>query len=110
MTGGLDMIKSGKGKFAALFVGLLGLGAIALAPGACDSVDAAFDCQAVCSKYKDCYNKDYDVGKCRDSCRAGADADDVKRRKADACEACISGMSCVGATFNCAQDCGGIVP
>lgn len=76
----------------------------------CDSVDAAFDCQSVCSKYHDCYDSSYDVGGCRERCRAKSADDSTIRSKADTCESCISGMSCLPATFNCATSCGVIVP
>ena len=92
--------------FAAAFVaGASGLGA-----SGCDSVDAAFDCASVCSKYRDCFDADYDTAACRDRCRANSADDMSVRSRADACEACINNMSCVGATFSCAQDCSAIVP
>jgi len=78
--------------------------------GSCDSIDTAFDCQAVCSKYRDCFNANYDVGACRDRCRSRAASDANVKGAADACEACIDGMSCTGATFNCAGSCSNIVP
>ena len=70
----------------------------------------AFDCEAVCTRYRDCYDSSYDVGACRDRCRANAEKDSTVRAKADACESCIGDMSCLSATFNCAQDCSAIVP
>ena len=76
----------------------------------CDSVETAFDCQEVCSRYRDCYDASYDVGGCRDRCRQNAEDSATKRAKADACESCIGGKSCVSATFNCAADCSAIVP
>jgi hypothetical protein len=88
-------------------VGLL-VGA-ALTPAGCGDVDAAFDCQAACSKYRDCYDKDFDVGHCRDNCRNAAKNDADIKNKADQCEACIDGMSCAGATFSCATTCGPIL-
>lgn len=76
----------------------------------CSSVDAAFDCQRVCNRYKECFSSGYDVGACRDRCRSNAEADMEAQRKADQCEACIDDRSCSDATFNCATDCAGIVP
>jgi hypothetical protein len=84
------------------------LGAV-VTPMACDA-DNAFDCQRVCSRYRDCFKSDYDVDGCRSRCRASSEQDATVRAKADACEACIGDMSCLSATFNCAQDCGAIVP
>ena len=78
--------------------------------GGCSSAKAAFDCQSVCQKYKDCYKSDYNVGECLDTCRAKAANDDTWQDKADDCATCIGDKSCVGATFSCATECGGIVP
>ena len=89
--------------------GALLLSATLLAPG-CGSADAAFDCQAVCSRYADCYDADYNVSGCRDRCRTASKNDPDIRNKADQCEACIGGMSCISATFSCATTCGAIVP
>lgn len=76
----------------------------------CEDAEAAFDCQAVCSKYKDCFDEDYDVSGCRSRCRSAAENDADIRRKADLCQTCIDGMSCAGAAFSCAGNCAGIVP
>jgi hypothetical protein len=86
---------------------VLGFG---LAVTSCDSVDEAFDCQAVCSRYRDCYDSNYDVGQCRANCRARAANDPSVKAAADTCESCIGDMSCVSATFNCGGSCGAIVP
>jgi hypothetical protein len=83
---------------------------LAFSAGSCDSIEAAFDCNAVCNRYKDCYDPSYNVDTCRNNCRAGADSDANKRAKADACEACIGDRSCLSATFACSADCAGIVP
>lgn len=92
--------------------GTLFAGAVALTSwgAGCSSAKNAFDCQAVCQKYKECYSSDYDVGKCRDQCRAMADHDDTWEDKANDCASCIGDKSCVGATFSCASECAGIVP
>jgi hypothetical protein len=86
--------------FAPLFVGSL----------SCDTVDAAFDCEAVCSRYRDCYDANYDVGHCRSQCRTASANDPTVRQKADTCEACIGDRSCLSATFVCGSDCAAIVP
>jgi hypothetical protein len=81
-----------------------------LGSSGCDTVDAAFDCEAVCSRYRDCYDASYDVGKCRSQCRTASANDPTVREKADACEACIGDRSCLSATFVCGSDCAAIVP
>ena len=85
------------------------LGAVAPAVS-CNSVETAFDCQDVCSRYRDCYDANYDVGACRDRCRENAEDSAAKRAKADACESCIGDKSCLSATFSCAGDCSSILP
>ena len=76
----------------------------------CDSIDAAFDCHDVCTRYQQCYDSTYDVGKCEDNCRTRAANDPSVQNDADKCDACIGDKSCLSATFNCAGDCGAIVP
>lgn len=98
----------------AFLLSVVGSGALLLsvglmAPG-CGSAETAFDCQAACSRYAACYDDDYDVGACRDRCRNAAKNDETVRNKADQCEACIGGMSCLSATFSCAGPCSAIVP
>ena len=89
-------------------VGMLSVAAVGST--GCDTVDAAFDCQAVCSRYRDCYDANYDVTACRDRCRTASANNPSMRSNADRCEACIGNMSCISATFNCATTCGSIVP
>jgi hypothetical protein len=75
----------------------------------CGRVDEIFDCQSVCSRYRDCYQADYDVSACRSSCRSRSQDDPVVRSAADDCEACIGGKSCLSATFSC-PSCSNVVP
>jgi hypothetical protein len=89
---------------------LSALAIVGLASSSCDSIDTAFDCESVCSRYRDCYDSSYDVGACRESCRTRAANDPNVKGAADTCEACIDGMSCVPATFNCGSSCSNIVP
>jgi len=88
-------------------VGGLMFGATVTAPGC--GADAAFDCQAVCSRYADCYDANFNVSKCREDCRTASKNDPEIRRKADACEACIGDKSCISATFACGTDCASII-
>jgi hypothetical protein len=76
----------------------------------CDSIDTAFDCQAVCSRYRDCFNASYDVDACRSSCRTRAASDPNVKGAADTCQACIDDKSCASATFSCGSSCASIVP
>ena len=88
-----------------LTLGALFLASFGFGFAGCGEIDQAFDCQSVCSRYQSCFNKDYDVGKCRDNCR-----NKISQAKADACESCIDDKSCTAATFSCVSECAGIVP
>jgi hypothetical protein len=55
----------------------------------CGAVDAAFDCHAVCDRYKTCFDANYDVGACSSRCRTASGNDANYRSKADQCQACI---------------------
>jgi hypothetical protein len=76
----------------------------------CGEADKFFDCESVCGRYKSCFDNTYDVGACRNRCKAKADADTTFQQKADACDACIDDKSCSEATFKCATQCAGVVP
>ena len=76
----------------------------------CDAVNTAFDCQAVCSRYRDCFNSSYDVDSCRNRCRTRAASDPSVKGAADTCEACIGDKSCAADVVTCSGSCSAIVP
>jgi hypothetical protein len=76
----------------------------------CGEADKFFDCESVCSRYKNCFDSTYDVGTCRSRCKDKADKDTSFQQKADACNSCIDDKSCSEATFKCASACAGVVP
>ncbi len=78
--------------------------------GGCQPVDAAFDCNTICTRYKQCFNGDYDVAACASRCRDRASKDSSVATAINRCEACISDRACASATFNCASDCNNVVP
>jgi hypothetical protein len=86
------------------------LGSFGVAVTSCGETDRFFDCQSVCSRYKTCFDSNYDVGACRSRCRDKAEADSAFQQKADACESCIDDKSCTEATFKCGTQCAGVVP
>ncbi len=94
---------------ATSFMAVVVLGATVAADG-CGTAEAIFDCQSVCSRYRDCYDSGYDVDGCRQRCRTNSAKDPAVRDDADQCEACIGDKSCLSATFSCATTCGTIVP
>lgn len=75
-----------------------------------DEVETHFDCHSVCKRYADCFNADYDVDGCEDKCENSADDNQSRQAKLDSCADCIDDRSCTGATFNCSDECAGIVP
>lgn len=83
---------------------MLGLGAC----GAVDEIDEGFDCNNLCDRYRDCFDLQYDTDGCRDRCQGYVDGIDPGR--ADSCDACLDSTSCVGAAFECTQECEGILP
>lgn len=91
-----------------IFLGVCALAGVAFT--GCGEADKLFDCNAVCNKYKTCFNDKYDVGACRNRCKDKADADKSFQQKADVCESCIDGKSCAGSAFSCTTECAGIVP
>ncbi|CAN5851081.1 hypothetical protein BH11MYX3_BH11MYX3_03210 [soil metagenome] len=96
------MLKLGSGSLFTLSI------AFALTAPACSSVEHAYDCNAICDRYKDCFDASYDASACASTCRDKAD-DAAYGDKAESCESCIDDRSCAG-TFACAVECGGIVP
>jgi hypothetical protein len=93
-------------KFAYYF----GPFAVLLSLGCTSKVEDRLNCGDVCNRYQDCFDDDYDVGACIDSCTSRADDDDDFSRRVDRCETCIDDRACAEATFVCATDCSGVVP
>jgi len=90
---------------------LLSLAAAVLAfIGACGAADRAYDCQQICSTYKTCADANYDDRACAARCEDQAAASESFEDRADACQACIDGRSCLSSVFNCTSQCSGIVP
>lgn len=86
------------------------LGAGLLVASACQPIDAALDCNTVCTRYKDCFDGDYNVDECATRCRKSAEADGSYYTSLDRCEACITDRACASATFNCGSECSNVVP
>lgn len=77
---------------------------------ACDPIDNAVDCDAICNRYKTCFDSNYDVSACASRCRTDAKNDRDYAHKVDQCSACIDSQSCAASTFSCGADCDNIVP
>ncbi len=75
----------------------------------CSDAKNVITCADVCNRYKDCFNKDYDVSSCTNSCQADAGKSSNAQQRLDDCDACIGEKSCVSAAFNCATECAGVI-
>ncbi len=76
----------------------------------CGAFNAAVDCNTICERYKSCFDASYDVAACASRCRDRAASDSATANAVNRCEACINDRACTSATFNCAVDCGNVVP
>ncbi len=76
----------------------------------CAPVDAALDCDTICTRYEDCFDGSYDVSACASRCRSRSASDTGAADARNRCEACINDRACASATFNCAADCANVVP
>lgn len=91
------------------------IASIALSTAACGNddplseIDEAANCNSVCNRYRDCFDNNYDTETCYDECQAVVDGSGDPHA-ADNCESCIDDMSCAGGVFNCATECGALVP
>lgn len=77
---------------------------------ACNDIESRVECVAICDKYSECYDSDYDVDGCAEECTDKYDADEDFIEDIDACDNCVDDKSCAESTFACAADCAGIVP
>jgi hypothetical protein len=77
---------------------------------AADDIEATIDCDSVCSRYSECFDRNYDVSACRNRCEDSIDTGDLAQSNLDDCENCIDDRSCADATFSCATECISIVP
>ena len=98
-----------KTRFKVALSLVLGFGAL-VGCSAADDISNSIDCHQVCERYRDCIKSDYDVDGCTDKCENSADNNDDRQRKLKMCDDCLEDRSCTDATFNCADDCVGIVP
>lgn len=78
--------------------------------GACQPIDAAFDCDTICTRYKNCFDGSYNVDTCATRCRENAKVEKDFYRAVNTCEACINDRACASATFSCGSDCSRVVP
>jgi hypothetical protein len=71
-----------------------------------DPVTSGIDCASVCNRYKECYDSNYNTGKCKDDCENLAEDNDAKQEQLDQCDDCMDDTSCKSAPFACAAKCG----
>lgn len=78
--------------------------------GVDDELENEIDCQAICQRYSDCFDADYDVSGCQDRCEDDVDQGELTSNEVDACSDCIDDRSCASGTLSCTTECLGIVP
>lgn len=97
-------------NFITTFSRAIAVASAVLMLGACQPIDAAFDCDTICTRYKDCFDGSYNVETCASRCRANAKSTNDFYNTVNRCEACIDDRACASATFSCGSDCGQVVP
>lgn len=91
----------------------LALPFVLLVAASCDlteDVEAEIDCNAICQRYADCFDEDYDVSACQDRCEDDVDQGELTMDEVNACYDCIDDRSCAEGTLSCATECLDIVP
>lgn len=72
------------------------------------TIDRDTDCSAICDKYQECVQGDFDTDDCTKQCQDMTSDDDTQ--KIDECEDCLDGNnSCVDKVSSCTDDCAGII-
>lgn len=87
------------------FAALTSLSAVA-----CGTIEKKADCIDVCTRYRDCFDNDYNVTDCRDRCENRGGTEQQSQDQADACSDCMDDKSCTAAVFTCGASCAGIIP
>ena len=68
-------------------------------------------CDNICSRYRTCYNQNYDTGTCAQRCRDKSNSDSNYMQESQTCSACLdNNKDCTSTTFGCGSQCSGIVP
>ncbi|HET7541455.1 MAG TPA: hypothetical protein VFK05_16380 [Polyangiaceae bacterium] len=94
-------------KPVSLLVLLSSLSLVGVACSAADPITNKWDCHAVCQRYADCFDSNYDVNACKDRCESSASNSDAKQQKLDDCHDCIGEHdSCVDDIAHCSSSCG----
>jgi hypothetical protein len=71
-----------------------------------DDIDAAVDCNDICSRYRDCFDSNYDIASCHNRCD---DAVNWNPGVANECDTCLDGRACAESA-ECIGDCHPIIP
>ena len=66
-------------------------------------------CETICERYQDCFDSEYDVSECVDTCIENSKDEAQYEEQVDVCEVCVEDRSC-SESFACAGECAGIVP
>ena len=83
------------------------------APIACSSagvLDQEADCNDICSRHAECFNRDYDVTGCQKRCVDRAEDSESVAEDVENCDICLDGTSCVESEADCKDACSSIIP
>lgn len=67
------------------------------------------DCDAICSRYRSCFDSEYPVADCNNRCSAARN-DRYFAADTENCRSCFFGRSCNAADYTCSAACDWIVP
>lgn len=86
------------------------LACAALGCSSAGAIDQETDCNDVCSRHAECFDRDYDVTGCQKRCVDRANADESVATDVEECDVCLDRTSCVESETECKDTCSSIVP
>jgi len=97
---------------SAIFVFFASIATLALT-GCSDpiqAIDQSVDCHDICTRYRDCYDANYNVDACRSRCENYVHGDGGHGDQANQCDMCLDPRSCTTVAFACGSQCVNIIP
>jgi hypothetical protein len=84
-------------RFFTVAIGLSGMLCLSLGGFGCsaaEAVDQETDCQDICSRYADCFDRDYDVSGCQKRCVDRANKNEDVAADIEQCDSCLDRSAC----------------
>lgn len=104
------MTRSLIGASRALFLGLVLSTVGAFGCSAAEDLDQETDCNDICTRHSDCFDRDYDVSGCQKRCVDRANADEGVAEDVEACDSCLDRTSCEESKLECVDTCSSVIP